>query len=140
MKKEKSCGAVIYKVENETILYYLIKQNKGHVSFPKGHVEENETEEETAIREIKEETNIEVLIDNKFREVSTYSPALNIVKDVIFFVALAIRENIKPQKSEVEEVLILNYEDAYKCLTYKRDKEILEKANVYIKEKISYKN
>ena len=136
MKKEKSCGAVIYKVENGKIFYYLIKQNRGHISFPKGHVEENESEEDTAIREIKEETNIDVIIDNKFREVSTYSPKENVMKDVIFFVALSIKENIKPQKSEVEEVLILNYEDAYKMLTYERDREILEKANVYIKEKI----
>lgn len=136
MKKEKSCGAVIYKVENGKIFYYLIKQNRGHISFPKGHVEENEKEEDTAIREIKEETNIDVIIDNKFREVSTYSPKENVMKDVIFFVALSIKENIKPQKSEVEEVLIVNYEDAYKMLTYERDKEILEKANVYIKEKI----
>ena len=136
MKKEKSCGAVIYKVENGIIYYYLIKQNRGHISFPKGHVEKNESEEDTAIREIKEETNIDVIIDSKFREISTYSPKENVVKDVIFFVALSIAENIKPQKTEVEEVLVLKYEDAYKMLTYERDKEILEKANVYIKEKI----
>ncbi len=140
MKKEKSCGAVIYKVVNNTIYYYIIKQERGHIAFPKGHVEEGETEEETATREIKEETNIDVLIDNKFKEISTYSPAKDIIKDVIFFVALALNEDIKPQKGEVAETLLVNYDEALSMLTYERDKEILEKADIYIKNKLSNKN
>ena len=54
MRKEKSCGAVVYKKEHDNLYYLIIKQSKGHVAFPKGHVEGNETNEETAIREIKE--------------------------------------------------------------------------------------
>ena len=53
----------------------LIKHIKsGYWSFPKGHVENGETEEETAKREIKEETGIDVYIDSGFRETVTYSP------------------------------------------------------------------
>ena len=59
MIKEKSCGAVVYKKEEEKI-YFLIEEMKaGHYSIPKGHVENNETEIETALREIKEETNLD---------------------------------------------------------------------------------
>ena len=54
--KEKSCGAVIYKVENGKVYYLLLKMNYGHTSLCKGHQEEGESDEETAIREIKEET------------------------------------------------------------------------------------
>ncbi len=140
MKQEKSCGAIVYKIIDNVIYYYIIKQNKGHFSFPKGHVEENETEEETAIREVKEETNLNILVDKGFRETSTYSPKENVMKDVIFFVAIAINDNTKPQKTEVSDILLLRYDDAIKRLTYERDKEILEKANVYIIEKNSYKN
>ena len=136
MIKEKSCGAVVYKVESGTIYYYVIKQVKGHFSFPKGHVEEGETEEETATREIEEETNLRVIVDNKFREVSTYSPKPGVIKDVIFFVALTINDNIKAQKEEVSDVLCLPYEEAYKVLTYEKDKEILHKADIYIKKRI----
>ncbi len=136
LNKEKSCGAVVYKVETGTIYYYIIKQVKGHFSFSKGHVEEGESEEETASREIEEETNLRVIIDSKFREVSTYSPKPNVIKDVIFFVALAINDKVKPQKEEVSEVLCLKYEDAYKLLTYEKDKEILHKADIYIKKRI----
>ena len=59
MVKEKSCGAVVYKIENNNVLYLLVKHNKGHISFSKGHVEKGETEEMTAKREIKEETNLD---------------------------------------------------------------------------------
>jgi len=51
---EKSCGCII--INNGKVL--LVKQTKGHWGFPKGHVEANETEEETAIREVKEELGI----------------------------------------------------------------------------------
>ena len=91
MKKEKSCGAVIYKIdENKRISFLIVKQKTGNFGFPKGHVEEGETEKETAIREIKEETNIDALVDTNFRMVSTYSPAKGIIKDVVFFVAIAL--------------------------------------------------
>ena len=53
MQKEKSCGAIIYNKNKEVL---IVKHNAGHWDFPKGHVEENETEIQTAIREVKEET------------------------------------------------------------------------------------
>ena len=56
MKHEKSCGCII--IEDKKVL--LIKQTNGVWGFPKGHVEENETELQTAEREVKEETNIDV--------------------------------------------------------------------------------
>ena len=59
MKKEKSCGCII--IENNKVL--LIHQTKGHWGFPKGHIEENETEFDTALREVKEETNLDVEIN-----------------------------------------------------------------------------
>ena len=55
MKYEKSCGAVIFRrAEGWNVL--LIRHTKGrHISFPKGHVEQGETEAQTAEREIREE-------------------------------------------------------------------------------------
>ena len=60
MKKEKSCGVIVIKRENEEFKILLLEHQKGHISYPKGHVEENETEEDTALREVKEETNLDV--------------------------------------------------------------------------------
>ena len=136
MKKEKSCGAVVYKKENDSIYYLIIKQSKGHVSFPKGHVEADETNEMTAIREINEEPNIDVIIDKNFKRVNTYSPFKGVIKDVFFYVGLATTDNIKADKKEVESVKWLKYDDAMKALTYDTDKKILEKANNYVNSKV----
>ena len=64
-------------------------KNGGHWAFPKGHVEKKETEPETALREIKEETGLKVELDTGFREMVTYSPKPNVMKDVIYFAAKA---------------------------------------------------
>ena len=74
MKKERSCGAVVYKREHDRTLFLLERMVQGHVSLPKGHMEAGETEEETARREIREETGLETALDTSFRHVITYSP------------------------------------------------------------------
>ena len=72
MKKEKSCGAVIYKYENSKLYILLLKHNQGHWSFSKGHIENEETEKETALREIKEETNLDVIETKYLNKVFHY--------------------------------------------------------------------
>ena len=94
MKKEKSCGAVVINDKNEVLLVY---HNAGHISFPKGHVENNETEVETAYREVLEETGIEIEIMDNIREVNIYNLKGGIVKDVVFFKAKPITNILKPQ-------------------------------------------
>lgn len=135
MKKEKSCGAIIYKKENNSLLFLLIQQKAGHFGFPKGHVEKNETEEETALREIKEETNLEVLLDTSFRVVTTYSPAQGVIKDVVFFLATPLNENIIAQVEEVASILWCDYKKANILLTHKDNKKILEQAKEFILNK-----
>ena len=70
---EKSVGGVVYRVENGKILYLLLQYRSWQWDFPKGHVEENESEEETLRREIKEETGLEHLsIVPNFRTLVRY--------------------------------------------------------------------
>ena len=133
--KEKSCGAVVYKVDEKgKICFLLIKQKTGHFGFPKGHVEPGETEEQTAIREIKEETNIDVNINTAFRAISTYYPAKGVLKDVIFFLATPKSEKIIAQPEEVEVALWCNYFYAKKLLTHRQNKNILRNALIFIKK------
>ncbi len=127
MEKEKSCGIVVIDDNKVLLVHHLI----GHFGFPKGHVEENETEEETAIREVKEETNCDAKIIPGFREVITYSPKENVMKDVVFFIGTPETKDIKPQEVEVSEVGFYDINEALNIITYKEEKSILEKAILY---------
>ena len=115
MKKEKSCGAIIINDKKEIL---LVKQTKGHYSFPKGHVESGETEIETAIRETKEETNIDILVDDTKKYKITYQVGENVIKDVVYFLAHPISYKLIPQKSEVIELLWVPITDVNKYLAF----------------------
>ena len=128
MRKEKSCGAVIYKYIDNELFILLLKHNLGHWSFAKGHVEDSETEQETAIREIKEETNLDVTINSDFRYVITYSPYEGAIKDVVYFLATTNSNNIKTQQSEISEIKWFKYEDAISMITYEDGRKVLMKA------------
>lgn len=127
MKKEKSCGCIVINNKNEVL---LIHHNKGHWDFPKGHVEEGETEIQTAIREVKEETNIDVEINDNYRYTTEYSPGENIIKEVVYFLAKNINNNKKPQLEEVSEIEWVQMDDAIEKITYSTSKEILEKLKI----------
>lgn len=136
MLHEKSCGAIVYRRFHGNIEILLIKHiNSGHWSFPKGHVENNETETETARREIKEETSIDVIIDPTFRETVTYSPRRDTVKVVVYFLAKARNVNFFPQKDEIAEIKWVDIFHAINLLTYENDKTIVAKAKTAIKKK-----
>lgn len=99
MNYEKSCGAIVYRKHHGNTEILLARNIKsGHWSFPKGHMEEGETEEETARREIKEETGLDVLLDTGFRETVTYSPKRNTKKTVVYFVAIPTSHELVPPK------------------------------------------
>ncbi|MDD7184157.1 MAG: bis(5'-nucleosyl)-tetraphosphatase [Ruminococcus sp.] len=136
MLHEKSCGAIVYRRFHGNIEILLIKHiNSGHWSFPKGHVEPDETETETAKREIKEETSIDVMIDPTFRETVTYSPRRDTVKVVVYFLAKARNVNFVPQEGEIAEIRWVDLAHAVNLLTYENDKTIVAKAKTAIKER-----
>ena len=122
MKKEKSCGCIVMNDKNEIL---LILHNAGHWDFPKGHVEEGETEIQTAIREVKEETNIDVEVNEQYRYSTKYSPREDVVKEVIYFLAKNISEERKAQLEEVSEVKWFSIGDAIDKITFDNSREIL---------------
>lgn len=136
MKTERSYGAVVYKLADNKILYLIEHMVLGHISLPKGHIEKGETEEECAIREIKEETGLDVILDTSFRETISYSPVKDVMKDVTFFTALINSDKIFPQKEEVNRIEFLPYDEADKILTYQTDRDVLYKADKYLKRKL----
>lgn len=130
MNKETSCGAVCF-YENKVLMIHSVY---GHWGFPKGHVEKDETYKQTAIREVKEETNIDIIINNKYRYTTSYSPKENVMKEVVYFLAQNIDEDKKPQLEEVSEVKWFTLEEAMNTITYENSKEILNKLKKDIEE------
>lgn len=114
MKKEKSCGTIC--INNGKVL--IIKQMQGFYGFPKGHVEIGETEVETAIRETKEETNIDVVVDENLRFSLSYIVNNNIDKEVVYFVAKPLNSSITIQESELLDAKWVNIEDVESILTF----------------------
>ena len=134
MAKEKSCGAIVYKKDNNSLKILLVFEcGTENYSFPKGHVEANETEIETALREIKEETNLDVKIVGKFREKTTYYvKEKGHYKDLVLFLAEPISNKIIPQEGEIINCKWYSYDEALELLQYQDLKMILKKAFNYI--------
>lgn len=138
MQREKSCGAIILRREGERWKTLLVQnRNGGHWAFPKGHVEGAETEKETAIREVKEETGLDIVINTDFRVETQYSPKKDVIKDVIYFLAVVNTEKTQRQVEEIDAIRWMDLDYAANRVTFERDKEIIhevaEYARLYLK-------
>ena len=127
---EKSCGCIIFN--NDKVL--IIKQLSGIYGFPKGHIEDGESEVMTAIRETKEEVGLDVNVNSKLRFTISYSLSNNIIKEVVYFVSfLKGDSNITIQEDEVDSYFWVNIKDVYDLLSFDNLKqlwlEVLKKYN-----------
>lgn len=131
---ENSCGAIVFNENTEKIL--LVKMHNGNWGFPKGHIENNETKEETAIREVYEETNVNIKIIPNFEREIKYIPNEKTIKKVTIFAGITQDEDVKIDTFEIEAFQWCTYEEALKLVTYKLQKDVLEKARkVFVKSK-----
>ena len=134
MRYIKSCGVVAYK-RIENINHYLIIQSlNGDVGFPKGHMESGESELETAIRELKEETGVDVKVIQGFRRQIEYELRRipDTIKQSVYFIGECTSDKIICQASEVAEASFVSYQDALKILTFEETKNILKDAEIFI--------
>jgi 8-oxo-dGTP pyrophosphatase MutT (NUDIX family) len=137
MIQEAAFGVVPYIKNGDEHLFLIIQDTASHWSFPKGHAEPGESPEETALRELAEETGItqvELAKDisfteryNTLQEGVVYSE-----KTVVFFLGLTRQTEITIQPSEIIDYRWLPFEKALEIVTYKEIKNILTKAQGYI--------
>ncbi|MBB1063446.1 bis(5'-nucleosyl)-tetraphosphatase [Limosilactobacillus fastidiosus] len=135
MAIEITSGAVVYRKNNGEIEYLLLEsQNKGHFwGFPKGHVEGNETLEETAKREIKEETQLVLPIDTSFHVYTEYNlPNGNRKQMTLYTADLTQSEDIHLQAEEIKNCGWFNYAEARERLTYDNLKQLLDQVNEHL--------
>lgn len=134
MKFEKSCGAVVFTKIDNKIIYLIIKSIEGIYGFPKGHMELDEVEEETALREILEETGIKVKLIDGFRYKVNYEiKDKNIYKEVIYFLGEYSNQEIIYQKEELSDAELMDFSTAFSVLQYDDSKAVLKAANDYLK-------
>ena len=138
MKHEKSCGTVIFRKARGKYAVLLIKNKYTDCwSFPKGHVEPGENEYQTAIRETREETGIDVKIENGFRMESNYliGKKKNIEKTVVYFTALTTRAYVVPQPEEISAFKWF-FEDEFPFdHSFENDRTIFREALKFIKSR-----
>jgi len=138
--KEISIGAIVYRKEGKRIFYLLLyKKAHGHYreawGFPRGIAEIGEAEEETARREIKEETGLTDLdFKRGFKKKIHFfykKEGQTISKDVIYLLAETKTKEIK-LSYEHDDFAWLPFDGALKKLTFDNEKEVLRAANGFL--------
>ena len=143
MIRERSAGAVLFAQREGAPEFLILHYPAGHWDFPKGNVEEGEDEVETVRREIEEETGIkDIGIETEFKNRIEYYYRREeqlVRKEVVFYLAKTDTRSVRIS-SEHLGFLWLSYSQAAKKVTFRNAKQILEKANSYIKSKMEAKS
>lgn len=134
MIREKSCGALVFREKQDIYELLLIKHRSGgHWSFPKGHVESGEDELQTALREIKEETGLDVNLLDGFRRSVEYFPKPHVKKQVVYFLGHSRADDtVRRQEEEISEYKWCLLERADEMVTFKNDKHLINEAKRFL--------
>jgi 8-oxo-dGTP pyrophosphatase MutT (NUDIX family) len=157
MVREFSAGGVVLRYQHSTWGVAVIEPRQEAASdknapkkrmvtpvlaLPKGLVDQGEKAEQTAIREVREETGIEAMLitklaDIKYFYVRSWGDKQRVFKIVSFFLLLycsgRIGEISEEMSIEVERALWLPLEDAVQSLAYKGEREVVMKAQEYLR-------
>lgn len=136
MTYEYSCGAVVFTRIAGKPHYLLVRakdQPQGCHGFPKGHMEPGETEQETALREIFEETGVRVTLLEGFRAVTEYDlPKPDTRKRVVFFLAQYQDQQVRIQESELASWALAPFGEALELTEFADSKQILTDAHAFL--------
>jgi len=142
MNKEFSAGAVIFKREGKEILFLVVYSKRNNIwGFPKGHIEQDETEREAAAREIREEAGLENLrfIDG-FREEIVYHTiskrppfeGQGIEKHAIYFLCETENQDVIVDGREIADYRFLPLNEAEQMVKFRNLNVILRRAHDFL--------
>lgn len=132
--QEREAGAVVFRYQNKTLEFLIIHRTKqDDWSLPKGHQEDGETLEETAVRELREETGLEAN-HGAYISAITYShhdatKGYTRQVKVDYFLMTPVHQNDLPDNEEVLKAEWFAYApELLDKLTYESDRNILKQA------------
>lgn len=145
IKREYSAGGVVFKKDDGKV-YWLITQpnsddehwRQGRWQLPKGWIDEGETGQLAAIREVKEEGGVKAEIVEKIDRINLFfydEKKQKVLKNVVFFLMEYRSGSEKDHDQEVDKAVWLPYQEAYESLTFRSEKGILAKARAILEEK-----
>ncbi len=131
MKYDESFGVIPVRQRGNSWEVFLIQHNKGHYwGFPKGHAEDDETAVEAAFRELKEETNLDVVdcltVDPFIEQYQFSIKGQRVLKRVSYYAAI-VSGNVKLQNLEIQDGAWFELNDAVDKITHPEGKFILQK-------------
>lgn len=145
MNKEFSAGAVIFKREGDKILFLVIYSKRNNIwGFPKGHLERGETEEQAALREIKEEVGLDNLqfVEGfikkiRYETVSKRPPfqGERIEKYVTYFLCETKDQDVVVDGREISDYKFLPINEAEKLVRFHNLHNILRRSYDFLQDK-----
>lgn len=143
--KQVSSGGVIFRKDGDRVFVALISRGNGMIwCLPKGIVEESEDLEETAIREVREETGLNGRILDKIGEINYWfydrESRSKVNKTVHFYLLEYTGGSVEDHDFEVEEVRWFSVEEAIKIMSYNSERDIVLKGYEIIKKILGIKN
>lgn len=134
MKIEYSCGAVVFTRIDGQIRYVIIESLEGFYGFPKGHMEHGEDEKTTALREVLEETGLQVQLLDCWQFVDRHPiPSKpGITKQITYFLAEYHNQQVSYQPAELRSARLMSYEDAMNAFQFESTQAILSQAHDFL--------
>ncbi len=133
-KTEVSCGGLVLRGTPPEILIVRVKNLKGDEvwTFPKGHIEKGETETETALREVLEETGWECAVAKNnpkpFKRVQYFfkKNEETIRKQVVWFLMEPLKKTGSSDPNEILDSRWASFAETEKLVQYPSDKMLLK--------------
>ena len=141
--REVSAGGVIYRRRDHQVEVALIHTGK-RWGLPKGHVEKGERVEETAVREVREETGLLGKLDRKlgqisysYRAKSSDGGPIRIAKQVTFFLLEYLEGEVHGHDYEVDEARWFPLDEAFTTLSFATEQKMMRRAKRLIDSRLS---
>ena len=128
--EKDDCYLMLHRVKKENDI------NKDKWIGVGGHAEKDESPDDCLLREVKEETGLDITFVTGFRVKDEHNLARegrpNTIKQTVYFLAEYKNQRFVPQKSEISKIVLLDFESAMATLQFDSFKHILVQAHNFL--------